>query len=210
MNIRLLFDLYKGQKITVNRSLSISTLLRYYIRLKVGELTRKIYKSNSSYCNADIPFMVKVMETVDSSIEETLGKIKLGNEINISQKKGLENIGTGCVITPAMFGRLIVVTQHEASFYFPTNITKEWLLNLNLLAIAKISGHVKFEDKKIYSFSIPTLTEQKVSLKIEPTLISTKISKITITVDQCWSPHFLDKQLPNYPMGVGVRSIELV
>ncbi len=210
MNIKNLLNLYRNQKFGDSRTLAASTLLRYYIRLKIGEITKQIYKSPVNSSSPEISHATEALEIIESSIRKTLSGINLGNVIDVNKKIGFENIGIGCVLTPAMFGNLIAMSQSNTSFYFVTKDTKEYTLDMNLLAVASVSGHVKFEEKIIHSFSIPTLSERKISLMIKPELVINKISKITISVDKCWSPHFLDKELPDFPIGVGVRSISLV
>lgn len=209
MNFRLVLDLYKNRRFGDNRALKLSTLVKYYAKLKIGEITGHIYKNPQNSLSIDIPHATEAMEVIEQSIRNTLNKIKLGNIVDVSQKKGLENIGIGCVLTPAMFGNLIALSQSETSFYFSTNDARKYTLKMDLLAIASISGHIKFEKEVIDSFSIPTLTEHQISLAIKPELVTNEISKVTITVDKCWSPHYLDKDLPDFPLGVGIKSIEL-
>ena len=210
MNIKHLLNLYRNQKFGDSRTLSTNTLLRYYIRLKIGEITKQIYKNPANSSSSEILQTVEALEIIESSIRKTLSGMNLGNVIDVNKKIGFENIGTGCVLTPAMFGNLLAMSQSNTSVYFVTKDTREYTLYMNLIAIASVSGHVKFEEKIIHSFSIPTLTERKISLTVKPELVINKISKITISVDKCWSPHFLDKELPDFPMGVGVRFISLL
>ena len=210
MNIKNLFNLYRNQKFGDSRILSTSTLLRYYIRLKIGEITKQIYKNPINSSSPGIVQTTEALEIIELSIRKTLSGMNLRNIIDVNKKIGFENIGTGCVLTPAMFGNLLAMSQSNTSFYFVTKDTREYTLDMNLIAIASVSGHVKFEEKIIHSFSISTLTERKISLRIKPELAINKISKITISVDKCWSPHFLDKELPDFPMGVGIRFISLL
>lgn len=208
MNIKFLLDLYSKRKFGNGRALTTSTLIKYYVKLKIGEVTKRIYKIPKNSSPILITNTVEALEIIESSIRKSLSEMNLGNVIDITRKIGLENIGMGCVLTPAMFGNLIALTQNNTSFYFKTDETKEYMLKMDLLAIASISGHIKFEKEIIHSFSFPTLTEHKLSLIIKAELVTNKISKITILVDKCWSPHFLDKDLPDFPLGIGIRLIE--
>ncbi len=149
------------------------------------------------------------MRVIDDYIRKSLIKIKISNLLDVEKKIGFENIGIGCLITPALFGNLIAVTQGEASFYFPTKIKEKHVLKISLLSIPKISGIVKFEDKPIHHFSISTLSEHNVSVEISPELVKDNLSKISISTNRHWSSKYLDKNLPDFPLGVAVRSIEL-
>lgn len=209
MNIKLLVNLYRNRKFGNSRTLATSTLIKYYIKLKIGEITKTIYKNNTNLATPEISHTGEALEIIESSIRETLSKMKLGNIIDVNKRIGFENIGIGCVLTPAMFGNLIAMSQNNTSFYFMTESVKEYTLEINLLAVASIAGHINFEGKQIHSFSIPTLTEHKILLVIRPELITNKVSKITISVDKCWSPNFLDKGLPDFPLGVGITSMSL-
>ena len=206
MNVKFLLKLYKSKK-TGSKSLDTRTMIKYYIKLKFGEITKKIYK-NSIKTEMDHTSKYKnPLEIFEEHIKKTMNVINLGNEININQKKGLENIGIGCVLTPAMFGNLIAVTQYCASFYFKTPTIREYTIEINLLGIVSVSGDIKINGKKMKQFSISTLTDQKIIIQIGSEVITNEILEIQISVDRCWSPHFLDNKLPDFPLGVGIKSI---
>ena len=200
------------KKRTSNGSIQISSikLFNYFLKLKLGEKTGKIYCEKKDYkVKLDKFTLRNAEEVIDASIRKTLLKNKIGNIIDIKNKIGLENVGLGAIITPAMFGSLIIITQKKASFYFLTESKKIKKLKFVMLSIPKISGYVKFEDKVVDRFSIPTLTEYKKIIEIEPELIHNKVSKVSIIVDKCWSPNYLDNNLPNFPLGVAIQSIKM-
>lgn len=203
MNTKFLFELYKNRK-TVDNKYSLSQLANYFIRLKIGEWNGKIYTKPIA---EHFDFLEISENMLDSIIRDALSKIKLGNSIDVIKKIGYENIGLGCFVTPAMLGHPLLITQNVATLYFPTKIGKSLKINAELLAIPKISGTILFENDPIRTFSIPTLTSFKIELNVEQNLVKKSISKITIMVDKCWSPAYLDPKLPNFPLGVGIKSI---
>lgn len=209
MNAKL-FNLYKNRKKNSARKISFLHLVQYFIKLKVGEITGKIYKigNESNFTIKNLSIMSNI-EILDQYIRNTVHKINSQNVLDVNGRKGLEHVGHGFVITPALFGNFIAVTQGIATVYFNTTIKKNFNLKLTLFAIPKITGHIKFEDKIIGSFSIPTLAEKEVSFQIEPDMIKHNVSKITILTEKYWSFRFLDKDLPNIPFGIAVKKIEL-
>lgn len=208
MNFTKIFDLYKNRS-SSSRQMNFSKLLGYFLKLKVGEMTKKIYLNNKKERFDLEENLVFAENMIDSHIRKTLEKIKLNNIINVKEKKGFENIGMGAVITPAMFGNLIMITQKKTSIYFSTKEKKKLNLSINFLAIPKISGQIKFEDKIIDNFTISTLTEYKKTICVNSELITNNISKVTIIVDKCWSANYLDNVLPNFPLGIAIQTMEL-
>lgn len=209
MNIKL-FSLYKNRKKGSAREINFLHLIQYFLKLKIGEISGKIYEtereSNFTIRNLNI---IKDIEILDPYIRKTLHKISSQNVLDVNNRNGLEHIGYGFVITPALFGNLIAVTQGDATVYFNTGIKKIFNLKLTLFAIPKITGHIKFEDKIIGSFSIPTLAEREISFQIESRMIQHEVSKITISTERHWSSRFLDNSLPNILFGIAVKKIEL-
>jgi hypothetical protein len=178
------------------------------VRLKLGEffgsiyINQKIGKKN----NLDVSILKNSMQEFEIMIRETLEKQKIKNVIDF-EKKGLKNIGTGCVFIPSIMGKMVVFTQKEAEFYFKIKKEQNSILKINLMSIPKISGKIKFEDTVLQEFSLASFSEKKISLKIKNELIEHEISKIKISVDKCWNIHHIFKIIPNFPLGVGIRSI---
>jgi hypothetical protein len=208
MNFKKIFELYKNRT-SSNRKIHFIKLVNYFIKLKIGEITKKIYYNNNNEKLNIEEYLVHAENIIDSSIRKTLEKINIDNIINIKEEKGFENIGVGMIFTPAMFGNLILLTQKKSTIYFKTKEKKDLTLDINLFAIIKISGHIMFEEKIIDKFLISTLTEYKNSICIDSDWITENISKITIIVDRCWSANYIDSKLPTYPLGVGIQSMNL-
>lgn len=207
MNLTLFSKLYANR---TNKGNNLRKLLQYFIRLKIGELTGHIYNKKLILQSQIKDELVYDMKILDNKIRQTLIKINIETCIDIEKKKGFENIGPGCIISPALFGNLMAITQGEASFYFVTKIGQKYMLKLSLLTIPKISGIVKFENMQIHHFSISTLNDYNIILKIKPEYVQETLSKITISTDRHWSPKYLDKNMVDFPLGVAIRSIELL
>lgn len=205
MNFSLIYSLYKNR--TFSRSKK--ELLFYFLKLKIGEITGRIFFQNEKpFGNISKNHLLYAEEAIDNSIRKYLLNSSQ-NIIELKNKKGFENIGLGSLITPAMFGHLLLITQKKSSFYFKTDINKKLKLKIEFFAIPKTFGEVFFEDKKIHSFEIPTLTKREVILDINPKFVINEVSKITITTTKNWSPRYLDKKLPDFPLGIGITKISL-
>jgi hypothetical protein len=209
MNLSLFSNLYKNSKNVNERNTNLSELFRYFIKLKIGELSGHIYykklKSDQIYQDE----LISTRKIIDAQIRRTLGQIKIPNFIDIEKKKGLENIGYGCLISSIKFGNLMAITQGEASFYFPTTINEKHLLRISLLSIPRVSGIVKFEEKMVQRFSISALSDYDVDIEIKPDYVHETLSRISISVDRHWSPKYLDKNVQDLPLGVLIKSMRL-
>ena len=150
--------------------------------------------------------MKKSMNYFDSITRKTLEKYLVGNYIDF-EKKGIENIGTGCVFIPSIMGKMVVFTQKEAEFYFRIKKDQNSTLKINLVSIPKMSGKILFENKIVQKFSLASFSEKEISLIVKNEWIEHEISKIKILVDRCWNIHHIIKIIPNFPLGVGIKSI---
>lgn len=207
MNWLLFSKLYVSR---TNKKNNLGKLLRYFIRLKIGELTGHIYNKKSTSQSKNKDELISSMNILDNQIRQTLVRINIESCIDIEKKKGFENIGPGCLISPTPFGNLMAMTQGTASFYFPTKIGQKYLLKLSLLSIPKISGIIKFENKPIHYFSIATLNNYDTTIEIKPEYVKETLSKISISTSRHWSPKYLDKNMVDFPLGVAVRLIDLL
>ena len=205
MNITTLYKYYQER----HNDKSLSSLLRYFLKLKIGEITGKIYnvqKANASFEPKNICLGEEVLdESIRRYVEKTFGD----NLIDLDKKIGFDRIGLGCFITPALFGNLVIVTQKNGSFYFKTKKGQGYDLIIEVLAIPKTSGKVFVEKTMITSFNINTLTKHKIYVKIDPSMIEGSTSKISIVIDKCWTPNYLDAKLPDFPMGIWVSKVSL-
>jgi len=181
------------------------------MKLKLGEFFGGIYIKQKIFEKdiLDLSTVKNSMQYFDSLIRDTVDKQPIQNIINF-KKKGIENIGAGCVFVPAIFGDMIVFTQKEAEFYFKINMNQNVTLKIQLISIPKISGTIIIEEKPIGKFSLSSFEEKKLVVKIDSNLIEQKISKIKISVDKCWNIHHIYELFPNYPLGVGIKHIEIL
>lgn len=210
MNLSLFSSLYQNRKNFNGRNMSLSKLFGYFIKLMIGELTGSIYNKKIDSYTINKDELISSMKIIDNQIRKSLVRMKVENCIDIEKKEGFENIGSGCLITSIMFGKLMAVTQGKAQFYFPTKANEKYLLKISLLSIPKISGIIEFEDKPIHYFSISTLNSYNITIEVKPEYVTEVISKISISTNKHWSPKYLDKNLFDFPVGVIVRSIELL
>lgn len=205
MKIITLYKYYQNRLITK----PLGSLLLYFLKLKIGEMTGKIYsiqKSDTSFKSKNISFGE---EMLDDHIRKYVEKTSDNNLIDVEKKTGFDRIGTGCIVTPALFGNLVIVTQKKGTFYFKTKKGQDYNLLIELLAVPKISGEVFIENTKIASFKINTLTKHRIFIKIDALLVKGPVSKISIITDKCWTPNYLDDKLPDFPVGICVLRISL-
>lgn len=208
MNLSLFSNSYR-RKNSNGRNPNWGELFQYFVKLIIGELTGNIYYKNKVSDHVNQDELISNMKIIDVKIREILNRIKIENYIDVEKKKGFENIGYGCLISP-MFGNLMAVTQGEASFFFPTSINEKHSLKLMLFSVPKVSGIVKFEENIVHRFSISTLSDYNIDIEIKPEYVRETLSKISIAVDEHWSPKYLDKNLNDFPLGIIVKSIKLV
>lgn len=212
MNRKLISTIYKNRKKSIFVNHNFIKLLYYGIKLKIGEISGRIYLRNelNNKLNIDLGFLEESTEDLDGYIRESLANIKIKNKIDFEKDKRFENVGMGCLFVPEIFGKIIVFSQKNASFYFKTDLKKPKTLVIELISIPKITGQIKFENTVIGKFSLNTFSEYKKTIKIDPELITQKISKVTILVDYCWLAGYVYKEIPDFPLGVGIKSLELV
>jgi len=204
MDFSLIHSLYK------NRTASRGTteLLRYFIKLKIGEFTGTIYKSSNKKSNElYINFLIEGEKTLDRYIRKFLANYSTDGIIDVEKKKGLQNIGTGCLVVPNVLEKLIILTQKVASFYFRTDQSKDYNFKIDLVSIPKVSGSIKIEEQIITSFNMGTLGKKTVEIIINQKMIKEKISKISIHIDKCWFPNYLDLNIADFPLGVGITKM---
>ena len=211
MNLKLIYTLYSNKKKSVFRNQNLINMLIIGIKLKFGEffgtiyIKQKIARKNILY----LPMLKNSIHEFDSIIRDTLEKQQIKNIIDFD-KKGIENIGSGCVFVPSIFGHMVAFTQKEGEFYFKIDNTKKVMLKIQLTSIPKISGKIKLEEKIIGEFSLSSFKEKKLLVKIDSNLIKQQISKIKISVDKCWNIHHIYNLFPNYPLGVGIKHIGIL
>lgn len=208
---RIISTLYHNRQKSAFTNQNTIKLLYYALKLKIGEITGKIYIKNKRLDKFSInpELLNESMRFLDSSMRKTLAKMEIGNTVDFDNNIGFENIGLGCLFIPHLFGKTVVFTQKDASFYFKTIEKKPLTLTINLVAMPKINGYVKFEDYKIGEFSCSTFSEHQLIFKINAELITQVISKITISIEKCWSASYVIKDIPDYPLGVGIKSMVL-
>ncbi len=211
MNLKIIRTLYSNKNNSVFRNQNIINMLIIGIKLKFGEFFGTIYVKQKKERKdiLDLSRAKNSMQKFDSIIRDTLEKYHIKNTIDFD-KKGIENIGSGCVFVPSIFGHMVVFTQKEGEFYFKIDNTKNAMLEIQLISIPKISGKIKLEEKIIGEFLLSSFKEKKLVVKIDSNLIEQKISKIKISVDKCWNMHHIYELFPNYPLGVGIKYIEVL
>jgi len=208
---KIISTLYKNRQKSVFTNQNTVKLLYYGLKLKIGEITGKIYikKKYVSKFTINPELLNESLKFLDSSMRKTLAKMEINNTVDFDNNKGFENVGMGSLFIPHLFGKAIAFTQKDASFYFKTREKKPLTLTINLVAIPKINGDVKFEDTKIGEFSCSTFSERQLNFRINPELIIQDISKITISTEKCWSPRYVLGDIPDFPLGVGIKSMNL-
>lgn len=211
MNLKMIWTLYSNKKSSVFRNQNLINMIIIGIKLKLGEFFGSIY-INQKTAKKDIlnlSMLKNSIQEFDSIIRGTLEKQQIKNIIDFD-KNGIENIGLGCVFVPSIFGHMVAFTQKEGEFYFKIDNTKKVMLQIQFTSIPKISGKIKLEEKVIGEFSLSSFKEKKLLVKIDSNLIKQKISKIKISVDKCWNIHHIYDLFPNYPLGVGIKHIEIL
>ena len=206
----MIWTLYRNKKSSVFRNQNLINMVIIGIKLKLGEFFGSIYIKPKTV-NENILDLNRVknsMQDFDSIIRDTLEKQCIKNTIDFN-KKGIENIGVGCVFVPSIFGHMVAFTQKEAEFYFKIDNTKNTILEIQLISIPKISGTIKIEERDIEKFSLSSFEEKKLLIKINSDSINHKITKIKISVDRCWNIHHIYGLFPNYPLGVGIKYVEI-
>ncbi len=211
MNLKIIRTLYSNRKNSIFRDQNLINMAIIGIRLKLGEFFGNIYiKEKTSEENILESNQVKnSIQNFDSMIRDTLEKQNIKNTLDFD-KNFMENVGTGCVFIPSIFGQMVAFTQKEAEFYFKIDNTKDTILEIKLISIPKISGTVKIEEETIGKFSLSSFKEEKIVIKIDSKSIDQKITKIKITVDKCWNIYKIYKLFPNYPLGVGIKHIGIL
>ncbi len=211
MNLKIIRTLYSNKNNSVFRNQNLINMLIIGIKLKFGEFFGTIYVKQKTAKKdiLDLSMLKNSIQEFDSIIRNTLEKQQIKNIIDFD-KKGIENIGSGCVFVPSIFGHMVAFTQKEGEFYFKIDNTKNIMLEIRLISIPKISGKIKLEEKVIGEFSLSSFKEEKILVKIDSNLIKQQISKIKISVDKCWNIHHIYDLFPNYPLGVGIKHIEIL
>ena len=203
--------LYSNKKSSVFRNQNLINMLIIGIKLKFGEFFGSIYINQKTVKKdiLDLTMLKNSIQEFDYIIRGTLEKQQIKNIIDFD-KNGIENIGSGCVFVPSIFGHMVAFTQKEGEFYFKIDNTKKVMLQIQFTSIPKISGKIKLEEKVIGEFSLSSFKEKKILVKIDSNLIKHQISKIKISVDKCWNIHHIYDLFPNYPLGVGIKHIEIL
>lgn len=194
------------QKVTV-----VLSAIQYYLKLKIGELTRQIYLVGEQN-TVDISSTSSYFDTrkLDVTIRNFIKKNSalLPNIIDPSKNLGFEHIGFGAFFKNILNNPMLL-TQGKASFYFFTPKKKDTVFSITLHSIAKISGTVTFENKKIIDFKLPSLTQYTYVFQINKDDLIDTVSKITVSTREFWSPHYLDENIYDIPVGVGVKKITI-
>ncbi len=211
MNLKMIRTLYSNKKNSVFRNQNLINMVIIGIRLKLGEFFGSIYIKQKITKKEilDLEMIENSMQEYDSLIRDTLEKQSIKNTVDFNEK-GIENVGSGCVFIPSIFGDMIVFSQKEAEFYFKIDKKQETVLEIQLISIPKVSGTIKLEEKSIEKFSLSSFEEKRLLIKINSNLVKHKISKIKISVDKCWNIHHIFNLFPNYPLGVGIKQISVL
>lgn len=210
MNFKVVNLLFQNRKNTIFRNEGLIKLLVIGFKIKLGEIFESIYikETQEKKHIQNLDLFVTAIEKFDSIIQETLKKNRLDDKIDF-ERIGIKNMGTGLVYIPSAFKKTIAFTQKEAEFYFQIDKSKNITLNIELISIPKISGKIKIENKILDNFSMGSFQTKKIKIKIKPNLIENDISKIRIFVDKCWNINHIYKLFPNFPLGVGIKSVKI-
>ncbi len=160
MNLKIIRTLYSNKNNSVFRNQNLINMLIIGIKLKFGEFFGTIYVKQKTAKKdiLDLSMLKNSIQEFDSIIRNTLEKQQIKNIIDFD-KKGIENIGSGCVFVPSIFGHMVAFTQKEGEFYFKIDNTKNIMLEIRLISIPKISGKIKLEEKVIGEFSLSSFKE---------------------------------------------------
>lgn len=192
-------------KITKN----LVKLFLYYCKLQWGIASGKIFFKGSSSNAKEFSFQkYELKNEIDDWIISIIRKDHHSNHVDISKKQGLEHIGYGCFATPIL-GKLILLTQGEATFFFVTEPNFNYLLKIKFETILKIKIKITVDGIEILQIKIPSLTEKSIIEIINSSLILNNVTKISISTSDLWSPHFIERSTPEIPVGVGIEKISL-
>ena len=199
--------------LVISRNFKFKILFKfisYYLKLHFGVLTGRIYMDDKNVDQSiTIPFNTNdIMSIIDNGIRNTLQHISLENNLAVTVKKGFEHLGYGCFAT-RVFNKIIVLTQGNAAFFFATPSKQSYILMIVFQAIAKVFVTIKIENTILTELHLPSLSNREIIIPINPQLVSYKISKIIISTNRLWSPHFLEPLKHNVPVGVGIIKLEI-
>jgi len=210
MNFKIIKLLYENRKNTIFRNEGLFNLIIISLRIKIGEILGDIYiKQNSNNKHIEkIDLLHTTVTEFDGIIRNTLNKYQLENEIDFD-KKGIKNLGSGLVYIPSAFEKTIAFTQKEAEFYFQIDKHEQKNLNIELISVPKISGKIKIENEILNDFTIGSFQTKQIKIKINSNQIKNEVSKIRIIVDRCWNINHIYELFPNFPLGVGIKSVKI-
>ena len=122
----IISTLYQNRQKSVFTNQNIIKLLFYGLKLKIGEITGKIYvkKSHANKFTINPELLNESLKFLDSSTRKTLAKMEIGNTVDFDKNAGFENVGMGCLFVPKLFGGTIAFTQKNATFFFKTTEKK--------------------------------------------------------------------------------------
>ncbi|AJM91257.1 hypothetical protein [Nitrosopumilus piranensis] len=210
MKFSLIKTLFQNRKKSLFRNEGSFNLIKYFVKLKLGEISGDIYKfENKEKIDFDESLCEATNQWLDKSIKNMLMKINLNNTIIFDEEKGYENVGTGFIFVPFLFNKVIAFTQKEAYVYFKIDEKKSYTLKINCISIPKTKVCVKINNIVIDAFNINSLSVLEKNVKIKSDLVEDKILKIAIIVEKCWSPNYIFEEIPNYPLGIGIEKIEI-
>lgn len=198
------------QEQRLNKMLTFLKFARYLLRLCVGLITGGIYFNNQNLSNFhNVSFDAKeTLNAIDDRIRKTLKKCNCGNQIIPSQQRGFEHIGYGCFGT-RKFGNITIWTQGKATFFFLTPSMEHYELKVVIQTIIKNSIKIMIENLTIAEFNLFPLRKKEIILKITPDLIIHDVTKIIVSTDRFWSPHFIDRKENIIPLGVEIKLLEI-
>lgn len=202
-----------NSELSTNEKLStVASSLQYYFKLKIGEITRQIYhigEKNITEISKN-NFLGSNMIKFDMAIRNFIKKnsTSVPNILDPSKNLGFEHVGFGAFLVKKFYNSLLL-TQGKATFYFYTPIKKNIVFSITLQSIAKISGSIFFEDKKSLEFHLPSLKQRTFLIQIDKNDLVDVVSKIAVATNEFWSPHYIDNDLYDIPVGVGIKRIIL-
>lgn len=208
MDLDLVSGLWDNDSSTISKMRQLGNIIKYVIRLCYGQATGRIYFQTKISLHDNLLIESSdVTNQIDTMIRDFLSKINLSNLVDPSEKKGFEHVGYGCFSTKILDKKIL--TQGNATFFFQTRERRKYHLMVRLSSIAKVCVGIKIEDKQLVALNINPLSKKTLDLIIEPDMIKNNISKIIITTDRLWSPHFLDENKIDVPVGIGISLIKI-
>lgn len=185
------------------------SLILYYIRLQYGKITGQIYFKWNQENNLKLMINPnEITSMLDQNIKKFLMALDVKNIIDTENGNGYEHLGYGCFAT-RVFDKPIIFSQGDSTFFFKTMENTDYFLDIVFQSVLGLKIKIFVEDECIYEKPISNITQKFVQTNIPSRLIKNDVTKIIVSTNKLWNLKFLDKNMDEIPIGVGIKKIGL-